>query len=176
MKALTAIKLAAIAAAFAIASQSRASDVPVSAMEPGQQAYATASEAATAALAVSARLSRIVEYAGAVYYSEGVYHYTIPVTTGKTAEFNVRLQVPRSALVALYHTHPTDAERDRSEYFSVVDVDVAKGMGLTSYIGVIKTGDVRAFDPKHDETRPVNGSDRMGPRIADGRKVGGLAS
>lgn len=177
MKVLTSLKLAAVTVALAFAARSHSADIPVSVADPAQPAFATPNEAARAALAASISLSRIVEYAGAVYYADDEYHYTVPVTSGDSRDVQgYRIAITRrGTVVALYHTHPQGVVDDASQYFSPADVATANGMHVVSYIGVIRSGKVIEYDYRHDKTRTAQDSAHIsGDRIADGRIVGQL--
>jgi Domain of unknown function (DUF4329) len=158
-----------------LSAAAHAADVPLSVMDAAQTAYADADDAATAALAESARLSRDVEYAGAVYYVDGAYHYTVPVTTGDARDVSgYRIAITRrGTVVALYHTHPTDLTNDQSDMFSAADVDTAKAMHVVSYVGVLKSGRVIQFDYRHDKAHALLDSAHVnGGKVSAGHAVG----
>lgn len=159
--------------ALGIAATAKAA-VPLSEDDYSQAPYPTADAAAIAALEASARLSRTLEYAGAVYYTDNGYHFTIPVTSGNAREvegYRIRI-TRRGTVVGLYHTHPADLTDDTSERFSSADVETAKAMRLISYVGVIKSGAVIEFDYRHDKTLALFGAANFGARVSTGHPVG----
>ncbi len=92
---------------------------------------------------------------------QGYYTYSDPYGSGKEGQFRIRVKVPEgSKPAAIYHTHPGDhADFDA---FSPADVEAAKDLKLLSYIKILKTGDIRKFEP--GKSRLISGA---GSRIRD---------
>lgn len=140
--------------ALLVTSVVQAAEIPVSKADPAQLGVDSADEAATSALEASARLSCLVEFAGAVYLKDGKYFYTVPVSSGSAKHVaGYRIAISSSAqLVAIYHTHPMNLGGDNSEFFSSADIATATQMHVTSYVGVVKTRSVIRFRPGIDPT------------------------
>jgi Domain of unknown function (DUF4329) len=150
-------KAAALTVAAVLASDSAHADVPLSAADDAQPAYASQDAAAVAAIAASVRLSYTLEYAGAIYRAADGYHYTLPITTGSAGEVaGFRVSLSRgSTAVALYHTHPAPLglRADLTEQLSPEDIATAKASRLVSYVGVLRSGHVISYDYQHDNAR-----------------------
>lgn len=100
------------------------------------------------------------EYAGVIYRTAAGYAHTPPRRADREGGFELRLRpgvdLPRGAeVVALYHTHPRAAGR-RADAHSPHDVEVARELGLVSYLGVVASGAVRAYDPAARPRAPAD--------------------
>lgn len=157
----------AIVASLLLSSCSKTSkNIPVSKESNDFPGYATKEAAAIKALGYCSYLSREKEYGGGIYFKNNKYYYTIPVTTnsGKDIEeFKINLS-KNSKLVALFHTHPSDADssNDNSEVFSAADIKTAQKMNLPSYVGILKNYTVIMFIPKKDA---IQSKDLLGKNI-----------
>lgn len=158
--ALTALAAALILAAFSVA----AHEIPLSEPVFGASGYSTEIAAVQAALQLAvANGGARFEYGGAVYELHGEFYYTAPVTICDDANDEYRIAVPPGAHVtALYHTHP--ATHPRSFEFSATDVTVATKNRLTSYIAVVRDGQIKRFVPGRDTPDLDDGS--MGTVVA----------
>jgi hypothetical protein len=112
-------------------------------------AYDSQDEAAKAALTeiFTTNSETSNEFAGVIVQMNGKYFYTCPVSSGETSSFSVRAAIPHNGkIVAIFHNHPGH-EYSQLEYFSPNDVQVAKEMNLTSYIGVNASHNIHKFVP-----------------------------
>lgn len=126
-----------------------AAEIPISRPSDNPQGYASAVGAAHAAIGACTERSILIEYAGGVYRLNGLYFYTVPVTTGNERDVEgYRLALPGKAhLIALYHTHPADLTTDVSNRFSKADLETARNMHVQSFIGVLKSSSVIEYHP-----------------------------
>ncbi|HXT02209.1 MAG TPA: DUF4329 domain-containing protein [Elusimicrobiota bacterium] len=146
-----------------------AADLPLSVVSE-TESYASADQAAIAALRRAMPLSENFENGGVVVERDGSFFYSEPVSNGQTGHIRFRAGVRKGdRLVALYHTHPS-SEPD-SRMFSWDDVAEAKKLDVNSYIGVLGDGTVRFFDPHRTPTRPY---DQPGTNISPGRVSDGV--
>lgn len=162
MNPLTALCLAAALA-------SAAGDLPRAELAPDARVHATVDEAARAALLQAMPLSRTHEYGGVILESRGLYYFTAPVSNGRTGEIAFTAVVPPAyRIAAIYHTHPDESEDTLK--FSPNDVAQAKSLGARSYIGVMRDGSIRVFDPATMRAyrRPNPGTAISRGEIADG--------
>jgi hypothetical protein len=116
-----------------LASTARSAELAT--VAPDAQPYATAREAAEAALLLSE--GSPTELAGGIILREGGYYFTSPVGTGRGDHFDIRLRFA-GKLVAIYHTHPGEGA-DLSSTFSPEDRTVAKQLNVVSYIRSVIT-------------------------------------
>lgn len=158
----------AAAALLLACSAAAARELPTSAVTE-TQAYASADQAAVAALRIAMPLSRDYENGGAIIERDGAFYYSDPVSNGDTGHIAFKAALPKgSRLAAIYHTHPSSEENSRM--FSWDDVAEAKKLNLNSYIGVVGDGTIRFFDPLKTPTYAfqIPGT-RMSPgRVSDG--------
>jgi len=86
------------------------------------------------------------EYAGAIFRCDDQYGYTTPRTSGRHDRVRVQITLPKgSKLAAIYHTHPGAAHEAR--FFSEGDTESAAQLRVPSYLGVVRTGDIRLLVP-----------------------------
>ena len=141
---------------------------PLSAAE----AYADAEQAAVAGLRLAMARGGVYEFGGAVVEKDGAFYRTEPVSSGEEGHIRFAVDVPAGArLVAIFHTHPDDGPQTR--LFSWDDVNEAKKLGLTSYIGVMNDHVIRRFTPGVTPTRPYtpSGSSLPRGRVSEGEPV-----
>lgn len=123
------------------------------------KAFDTYQEAAQGALKDAIGRSDVYEYAGVVYRWKDKFYYTEPETSKKTHNVNVKVRYPKgSKLIGLYHSHP---EGEHSEYFSEGDIEIAEKLGVPYFMGNVKDGSMRVFDPEQSTVAKM--------RIGDGR-------
>lgn len=101
------------------------------------------------------------EYAGAIIVNaDGEYRSTVPAA-GTRDSFRLAFTLKHGEhIAALFHTHP--GHDSAAEYFSDNDIDVARRLGVPSFILVIDSGNVREFIPG---VTPVT----HGARLRDGQ-------
>lgn len=123
-----------------------------------------------AAVDVLNRIAESMYESGGVVYRDkrGQYSYSAPMGNQQTGKFEATAQIPQSAqLSAIYHTHP---DGPQSELFSPEDVNLARDRRLQSYIKVMKSGDIRRFDPKSSSTRPLSARE-FNRKVSEGERV-----
>lgn len=155
--------------ALAVSLTAAAKDLPQAVLASDAPGYASVDDAARASLRLAMSLSRIHEYGGVILESEGRYYFTEPVTNGRTGKIRFTAMVPSThRIAAVYHTHPDEGEDTLK--FSSDDVAQARSLGLRSYIGALRDGSIRVFDPATMRVyrRPRPGSKISGGAIADG--------
>jgi hypothetical protein len=106
--------------------------------------HASIREAATAGIRIAARMSRRVEYGGAVFqHGEHCFVYSQPVTSHQPTrvEYLVQSVHGRMLLVGIYHTHTPGGHVHE---FSPRDREEQRRLGVPSYVGMIsaRVGDV----------------------------------
>jgi len=99
-------------------------------LSPG---YATADEAAHAAISFTLPLATRYEYGGAIVQCEDKFHFTEPMTSHSRDSLDLAVRTPATCtLVATFHTH------QRSHRPSPADLAMTKRLRVTLYIGVVK--------------------------------------
>ena len=126
---------------------------------PGRTPYNSLNEAARAALeAAAAAGDPRHEWAGILYELEGKHYFSEPQTSGGSHSFDIKAGIPRPGrLAGIYHTHPGGPD-ERAHLFSAADIDVAKRMGVPSYI-IHGEGEIKRY--VHGET-PMRRDNRVG--------------
>lgn len=132
-------------------------EIPATILEDSP-AFASMQEAAFAGLALVTARFADVEYGGVVVERGGRYFYTAPVTSHRGTELAFRILIPKDAhIVGMYHTHPRGhihlRDIDALAYFSSDDIEVAKRLGVVSYIAEECDRTVRMFDPSAAQNR-----------------------
>jgi hypothetical protein len=123
-----------------------ADETPLSRLPDDAPSFASAEDAAIAALRLAMPLSRAAEYAGGILECSDRYYFTSAVSTGEFGTVRWRLGFNEPCTLAgAYHTHPA---RPRSNYFSVTDVALAQAWQVPVYLGALEDGTIRVFDPK----------------------------
>lgn len=143
---------------------------PMALVDPNSTQYASVDAAALGALQ---DVPGGYEYGGAIARCAGAYVATAPVTSGDSAEIEVRVGLPAGCVLAgIYHTHPGIGED--SLLFSAHDVSVAMQLGVPSYIRFAHSGRVRRFTPgvsKVSAHRASGFSTGSGAAVAAGESV-----
>lgn len=151
---VTFLALAQLAAAAAIARPCP----PIAFGEP----HPTASQAAIAALRALFRDARPYESGGFVIEKDGRFRSSRPVTQRSRTEVNYCIVLPRGAkLAAIYHSHVGNPE------FSPRDRRNAERVGLPSYLGTIRGGDLFVYDPRIRQAGELPAVPRSEPRARD---------
>lgn len=115
--------------------------------------HVTVEDAARAALTEAMPLSDYdrTEYAGVVLKCGDTYRYTKPDSIGESAAFRVRVTMPKGCeLAGIYHTHPKASTDDK--FFSPLDVNIANRLGVPSFLGIVRTGELRVYRPRTSNT------------------------
>lgn len=113
--------------------------------------YSTVEEAAAEALRAAAAndISRN-EWGGLIFSNDQGFFYSDP-TMSEKGVLQLRVGVPQGAKPAgIYHTHP---RRAHNEGFSPEDIQMAKALGVPSYIHEFRTGGQRAYTPGQTKVR-----------------------
>lgn len=142
--------------------------------------YTTIEEAATEGIKAAVVSSTQFERAGGILQGgDGKFYYTAPVGGKNEGEvkFEIQYNSKTFKLVGLYHTHPKECElcgKDVTEFFSEMDVDMAKKFHLISFIGVLKTHAVERYNPDHDSLLmvPSGREDGTSETVSLGQQVG----
>lgn len=116
----------------------------------GSKAYSTADQAAISAIQMIPRLKNFsfFEYSGCIYLDRKaqpqVYYSTFPVTNGSSSAFRISCVAPHvdAKLVGIYHTHPLSDDFGNQDGFSPHDIEIAKKLNVTSYVGTVKTRNI----------------------------------
>lgn len=121
--------------------------------------FATMDAAALAALGEAMGTRTRFEYAGVIYRTPEGYGYTRAQTSRMETGFELRVRAgvdypEDAAIVAFYHTHPRSAGR-RGDAHSPHDVDEARRTGKFSYLGEVRSGEVRRYDPSVRPSAPL---------------------
>lgn len=119
--------------------------LPIAHLAEQTTCYDTADKAASEALASALRFTDS-EYAGAVFeMPDGDYCATEPIGGGRDDSFSIRIEKPPGGkFVALYHTHP--GYNTLNELFSPQDIDIAKRLGVASYIGIVRSQSIKRYE------------------------------
>jgi proteasome lid subunit RPN8/RPN11 len=124
--------------------------------------HPTATQAATVALRTLFRDARPYESGGFVIEKDGRFRASKAVTQRSRTEVNYCIALPRGAkLAALYHSHVGDPE------FSPRDRRNAERVGVPSYIGTIRGGDLFVYEPRERQARELRSVPRPEPRARD---------
>lgn len=113
-----------------------------------EEGYLTEEEAVAAIMAKAIPLSNSYEYGGIIYKKNDRYFASAPQTSRETHDINIRASKPKDAdLVALYHTHPRGP---RDDEFSKNDIETAKRLNVPYYMGHVRSGSHKKYDPRAD--------------------------
>ncbi len=126
---------------------------------------ATLEDTARSALAACATQSGNEAAGVIIATADGEYRFTVPAA-GNRDSFRLSFTLKHGEhLAALFHTHP--GRDSGAEYFSDNDIQVARQLGVPSFILVTDSGTVREFIP--GVTSVTHGA-----RMRDGQISAGL--
>lgn len=102
------------------------------------------------------------EWGGAVFRRGDRFYATSPQSSGGAFDISITATAdqPGDKLVAIYHTHPNGRD---AELFSPHDVKAAQKLKVPSYIGLVRDGSARVFDPAIDYPSSIDPRRRSDP-------------
>lgn len=86
------------------------------------------------------------EWGGWIFKYGDYYYYTEPATSERSDTTNIQAYAPKGAKwVANYHTHVPREQFDIDTVISTKDKRQARRHGVTAYMGVARTGEVKYY-------------------------------
>jgi proteasome lid subunit RPN8/RPN11 len=135
-----------------LAPGAKTADIPVSAPDFNQAGFEALQDAVRAGERAAVQVGGENEAGGAIYRTtDGLYHYTRPVTQNLPTAVDYRVQLPRDAqFVALFHDHPGSSAG--AACFSDSDIALARRLNKPMYVLVVVEHTILSY---HDESVSV---------------------